>query len=153
MKKISLLFMAIVAVFSLVGCGNKTDNSKSLGSGKVMALEFVTNPSTGYTWEYETKDGDAKVVYDREEVKLNPNNDLLGAPSNIVYYFKATKAGKTNLVFTYRRPWEGGEVAYDVVYELSVDKNLNITCLSKMKGTVESSEDLSFFPNPTFTDN
>ena len=87
-----------------------------------------------------------------EENKLNQDLDVVGSPSKIVYYFKATKEGNTNLVFTYRRPWEGGDVAYDVIYELSVDKDMNITCLSKMKGTVESDKELSFFPNPTFLD-
>lgn len=152
MKKILLVSMVVLALATLVACGTSS-KSKNLGKGKVMALEFETNPSTGFTWEYKFTNGDAEVVFDREENKLNKDLDLVGAPSHVVYYFKATKAGNTNLTFTYRRPWEGGGAAYDVVYELSVDKDMNITCLSKMKGSVQSDKDLSFFPNPTFSDN
>lgn len=152
MKKILLVSLVVLALATFVACGSSSQ-SKNLGKGKVMALEFETNPSTGFTWEYQFTNGDAEIVFDREENKLNKDLDLVGAPSQVVYYFKATKAGNKNLTFTYRRPWEGGDVAYDVVYELSVDKDMNITCLSKMKGSVESNKDLSFFPNPTFSDN
>lgn len=153
MKKIVLSIAIIMVLLASFSCGQNAGNNKSLGKGKVMALTFETNPSTGYAWEYKFENGEGEVVYDREENALNEDLDLVGSPNNVTYYFRATKEGNRNLVFTYRRPWEGGDVAYDVVYELSVDKNLNITCLSKMKGVVESDVELSFFPNPTFTDN
>ena len=153
MKKIILFVTVLAMLASLVACGKSTTNSSAFGKGKVMALEFESNPSTGYTWEYKFEGGEGEVAFDREETKLNENQDLVGAPNKVVYYFKATKEGNRNLRFTYRRPWEGGDVAYDVVYELAVDKNLNISCLSKMKGSVESDVELSFFPNPTFSDN
>ena len=152
MKKILSIIVALMTVLMMVACAGNANKNGSFGKGKVMALEFETNPSTGYNWEYKFENGDAEIVFDREENKLNQDLDVVGAPSKIVYYFKATKEGNTNLVFTYRRPWEGGDVAYDVIYELSVDKDMNITCLSKMKGTVESDKELSFFPNPTFLD-
>ena len=150
-KTVAVLLVISIGVFAFA-CGNASKES-NLGKGKVMALEFSTNPSTGFNWEYRFENGDGEITFDREENKLNEDMNLVGAPHQVVYYFRGAKEGTKNLVFTYRRPWEGGDVAYDVVYELSVDKDLNITCLSKMKGTVESNEDLSSFPNPTFTDN
>ena len=150
MKKILSIIVALMTVLMMVACAGNANNDGSFGKGKVMALEFETNPSTGYSWEYKFKNGTAEIVFDREENKINENLDVVGSPNKIVYYFRATKEGNTNLVFTYRRPWEGGDIAYDVVYELAVDKDLNIRCLSKMKGEVESDKDLSFFPNPTF---
>ena len=152
MKKFLSVLLALSIAVMIFACGTKFNQNASFGKGKVMALEFETNPSTGYTWEYKFENGEGEVVFDREENKLNDNQDLVGSPHNVVYYFKATKEGNKNLRFTYRRPWEGGEVAYDVVYELSVDKDLNISCLSKMKGSVDSDKELSFFPNPTFSD-
>lgn len=152
MKKTLLVSLVVLTLATLVACGSSSQ-SKNLGKGKVMALEFDTNPSTGFTWEYQFENGDGEVVFDREENKINTDLDLVGAPHKVVYYFKGAKEGSRNLVFTYRRPWEGGDFAYDVVYELKVDKDLNITCLSKMKGKVESDKELSFFPNPTFSDN
>lgn len=152
MKKTLLVSLVVLTLATLVACGSSSQ-SKNLGKGKVMALEFDTNPSTGFTWEYQFENGDGEIVFDREENKINTDLDLVGAPHKVVYYFKGEKEGSRNLVFTYRRPWEGGDFAYDVVYELKVDKDLNITCLSKMKGKVESDKELSFFPNPTFSDN
>ena len=153
MKKILISLLVLSVMLTAFACVGASSKGGSFGKGKVMGLEFETNPSTGYNWEYKFENGDAEIVFDREENKLNENLDVVGAPSKIVYYFKGTKEGNTNLVFTYRRPWEGGDVAYDVVYELSVDKDMNISCLSKMKGTVESDKELSYFPNPTFSDN
>lgn len=152
MKRILSIFLAISIASIMVACAANSNQKASFGKGKVMALEFETNPSTGYTWEYKFENGDGEISFDREENKINKESNLVGSPHQIVYYFKATKPGNKNLVFTYRRPWEGGDVAYDVVYELSVDKDLNITCLSKMKGKVDSDKELSYFPNPTFSD-
>ena len=152
MKRILLMFLILSVALMGLACGAKSNQSASFGKGKVMALEFETNPSTGYTWEYKFENGEGEVVFDREENKLNDNQDLVGSPHKVTYYFKAAKEGNRNLRFTYRRPWEGGDVAYDVVYELSVDKDLNISCLSKMKGSVDSDKELSYFPNPTFSD-
>lgn len=152
MKKILSMFLVLTLTLTLVACASNTNQNANFGKGKVMALEFETNPSTGYNWEYKFENGDGEIVFDREENKINEDLDLVGASHQVVYYFKAEKPGNRNLVFTYRRPWLGGDVAYDVVYELSVDENLNITCLSKMKGTVESDKELSYFPNPTFSD-
>lgn len=151
MKKIVVLLAALGLLVSLVACGKSASNNSSFGKGKVMALEFETNPSTGFTWEYKFEGGNGEVVFDREENKINNEQDLVGAPHKVTYYFKAAKEGNRNLRFTYRRPWEGGDVAYDVVYELSVDKDLNISCLSKMKGNVDSNKELNYFPNPTFS--
>lgn len=150
MKKILLALMILSISVMAFACTKATKDS-SLGKGKIMALEFQTNPSTGYTWEYKFENGDAEILFDREENIIDKDTDLVGSPHQVKYYFKAKKAGNTNLIFTYRRPWEGGDVAYDVVYELSVDKDLKITCLSKMKGKVNSDKELSYFPNPTFS--
>ena len=138
-----------------MACGNSNvkANEKSLGKGKTMKLTFITNPSTGFDWEYKFLEGDnyAKIVLDREDYDIKSGDiELVGAPTKRTYFFRAEKPGKQSLTFTYRRPWEGGEVSYDVVYELSVDKDLNISCLSKMKGVVETKKELSTFPDPEF---
>ena len=153
MKKIFALSLAVISILTLASCnGGLAKKDKGFGSGKNMSLRFETNPSTGYDWEWSLMTGDnlAVIEFDREEYEMNENMDVVGSPSYRTYYFVARKDGKQSLTFTYRRPWEGGEAAYNVVYELSVDKNLNITCLSKMKGDIDSDKELSFFPNPKF---
>ena len=144
MKK-NLLLLVVVILFA-TACGAK------YGKGAEMSLNFESNPSTGYDWVYGVLEGDnyAEIYLSNQENDF-PESNLAGAGGRRIYYFRATKAGKQTLTFTYRRPWEGGEIAYDVVYELSVDKDLNITCTGKKKGKVESDKELSFFPDPVFS--
>ena len=44
----------------MMACGNSNvkANEKSLGKGKTMKLTFITNPSTGFDWEYKFLEGD-----------------------------------------------------------------------------------------------
>ena len=151
MKKLLLVLISLLVGISLFACGNSGAGGSKYGKGKLLSLTFETNPTTGYDWEYVFSNGEAEIALDREDYQMNENLDAVGAPSKRVYYFRATKEGKKTLTFTYGRPWEGGEKAYDVVYELSVDKDLNITCTNKKKGVIESKEELSFFPDPVFT--
>ena len=146
MKKNLLLSLLIIVALLVSACGTK------YGKGSEMSLDFVSNPSTGYDWVYELASGDnlAEIYLVRQDNNF-PESAAVGAGGHRIYVFKATKAGKQTLTFTYRRPWEGGEIAYDVVYDLSVDKDLNITCTGKKKGKVESDKELSFFPDPVFS--
>lgn len=149
MKKVLLVLVSLVACMSLFACGNSGTNK--YGKGKLLSLTFTTNPTTGYDWQYAFSDGDAEIALDREDYQLNQELNLVGGENKRVYYFRASKAGNKKLTFTYMRPWEGGEKAYDVVYDLVVDNDLNITCTSKKKGVIDSKEELSFFPDPVFT--
>lgn len=145
MRKSLILALLITLVSaSLVACGSKKEG------GEVMSLEFYSNPSTGFSWEYEV-DGDAELYLDREDYIDTSEEGIVGAGGKKIFYFVATKEGKSNITFTYKRPWDGGEVAYDVVYEVSVDKNMNISCIDKKKGVVDSDKELSYFPDPVFT--
>ena len=157
MKKLAIVLVSALALISLVACGGSGSASTGggnakLGKGKEMALTFDTNPTTGYDWLYELKDGDAELVLERQDEKPNNNGDIVGGGFKRTYFFRASKAGKKTLTFTYKRPWEGGETEYDVVYDLSVDENLVISCNDKKKGQIKSDKELDFFPNPVFTE-
>ena len=157
MKKLAVVLLSALALTTLFACGGSGSTSSSVenknyGKGKEMSLAFETNPSTGYDWQYEFKDGDAELVFEREDIKQKDEAGTVGGPMIRTYFFRANKAGNTTLVFTYKRPWEGGETEYDVVYDLSVDENLVITCKDKKKGEIKTDKELDFFPNPVFTE-
>lgn len=143
--------ISILLISLLISCSNASNNNE-YGKGKLLKLEFETNPSTGYDWEFKFEEGDNKAVIglEQEDYILKDTENLVGSSSVRIYNFVATKPGKQKLTFTYRRPWEGGGSAYDVVYELNVDDELNISCISKKKGKVETDKDISFFPDPIF---
>ena len=149
MKKFLVVVLSLVLSLSIFAC--KNDGGSKYSKGKLMSLTFTTNPTTGYDWQYVFSDGDAEIALDREDYQMEDGVDIVGGNQVRVYYFRATKAGNKKLTFTYERPWEGGEKAYDVVYDLVVDNDLNITCTNKKKGVIDSKEELSFFPDPVFT--
>lgn len=141
----------ISGLFLITACSKKTD--LTFGMGKRMALAFEANPTTGFSWAYtvanDINNGELKLISEDYESN-DKSGTLIGGGGHTTYVFEAVKPGKQSLRFVYRRPWEGGENAYDVVYELEIDKDLNIICLSKMKGIIQSDKDLGSFPNPTF---
>lgn len=157
MKKLAILFLTVLTITSLSACGGAgstrtSEKNKQLGKGKEMSLTFDTNPTTGYDWQYELKDGEAELILDRQDEKKGNSSDVAGAGFKRTYFFRASKAGKVTLSFIYKRPWEGGEEAYDVLYDLTVDENLVITCENKKKGRINSDKELNFFPNPVFSE-
>lgn len=147
-KNITIVLLLIIGLL-ISACGT---GSAKYGKGQEMSLDFETNPSTGYDWIFETIDEEKNAfIYLVNQENNFPENNLVGMGGHRIYYFRATTPGKQVLTFTYKRPWEGGEVAYDVVYELDVDKDLNITCTNKKKGKIKSDKELSFFPDPVFS--
>lgn len=147
MKKIVLSFCMIVVVTMLFA----SCTSNKYGKGQTMSLEFTTNPTTGYDWEYAFLDGDGEVYLDKEDYQANKEKRLVGAAGKRLYYFKAKKVGKKSIGFMYRRPWEEKPANYDVIYELKVDKNLNIICLKIKQGNGETDK-IDTYPTPSFTE-
>lgn len=148
MKKFLSLVMVGLLIFTIFGCTKKEE--VNMGKGTKMTLVFVSNPTTGFDWEYALEGGEGELEL-LDNTFLAPDEEgVFGAAGKRQYVFKGTKPGKVNLKFTYRRPWEGGETAYDVVYELDVEDDLSISCLSKSKGVVDSDKDLMSFPDPVF---
>ena len=152
MKKIILLIISVLTIVTLVACGATTSKKEPKAKGKKMTLAFATNPTTGYDWTFKFEEGDdkGKIFLENLENEFPKGTGLVGQGGFRIYNFKATAPGPQKLTFTYERPWEGGEKAYDVVYELNVDSDLNIEWLDKQKGIIESEEKVDFFPDPIF---
>ena len=126
MKKILFILSTLVLfAFALIGCNKAASNE--VASGKVLVINLGANPTTGYDWVYEftnNADDAANIVYfDAYEEFTNQDKGLVGAPIVRHYKFKADKQGKQNIKFTYKRNWEGGETAYSIIYEVTVDSN------------------------------
>ena len=130
MKKFLIVLLTLVLLtFSIFACNN-AGSSASNTSGKVLEINLGTNPTTGYDWEYEmtnNSDDAAIIVFvEAYEEFTNQDKGLVGAPILRHYKFKAEKLGKQNIKFTYKRNWEGGDTAYSLIYELTVDKDNTI---------------------------
>ena len=129
MKKILVLLLSLVlSIVALFGCTKGTSNA--VDGGKILVINLETNPTTGYDWSYEMTNNDADaaniVFLDAYEEFTNQDKGLVGAPILRHYKFKADKKGKQNIVFTYKRNWEGGDVAFSIVYNLTVGSDMII---------------------------
>ena len=130
---IALCLLAVVAI--LCGCATKkkqtdditkTDDvnkkveepalpSAVLGQAKEfhvkVAKEFVIladgNITTGFSWFYCSKDTvDGVVLKKNDYVTEKRDRIVSGAPGIFRFYFEAKKAGRHELKFEYKRPWE-----------------------------------------------
>lgn len=156
-KMIKKIIVISVIFFAFLGClacakTNELQNNTSEEKGKKIVFEFGSNPTTGFDWVYETGSGDGMIELVDNKYVGNANADRLGAGGIRTFVFKGVKEGKQTIIFTYKRNWEGGENAYDIVYEVEVDKNLDIKYLDKHIGKIETNNDLSMFPNPSFSE-
>lgn len=80
-----------------------------LRQGQALTIRLQGNPSTGYTWVAEETEG--AILRQVGEITFEPASDLHGAPGTFTQRFEAVARGQTDLVLTYRRPWEEGKPA------------------------------------------
>jgi predicted secreted protein len=101
--------LAAVLVTGLTACtpGAKqtvpyTADEATLAVGETLVVDFGdVNPSIGDSWELTTRP-DEDVLSKGEEVVLDADEETPpGAPSHVVYEFRAKGKGTTTIGFTY----------------------------------------------------
>lgn len=158
MLKKLLIFVVISAMsLNFFGCQKNKDARATLdplaGQGTKFYLRFTTNPSTGYSWNYtqrEDENSGKLLLIDVKEEEGSAAPGLVGEGHKITYTFTAEKSGTNELVFTYRRPWSGGEEAYSVEYDIVIDEDKNIKCLDRRIIDKDSEAEISEIPYPFF---
>lgn len=113
MKRIILAFLSSVMLlgFCLGGCGNTQliegdDKPQDEAAGeKTVAIEFESNASTGYQWQYVMSEEGIVKETGSEYIDDSPE-DLVGAPGVQRWVFEGVAPGEVTLSFTYCRPWE-----------------------------------------------
>jgi len=76
--------------------------------GDTFMVTLCSNATTGFIWS-EATIGDPSVVAWTSHGAWGPVTDLVGAPGNEAWSFRALKMGQTTISMDYSRPWEGGE--------------------------------------------
>lgn len=77
--------------------------AKTIRIGEVFTVELEENPSTGYSWAVEYDQSKLELVRDQP---LAPANPIPGASIKHTWEFKAIASGRTQIKFSYARPWE-----------------------------------------------
>lgn len=114
MFKILLITLTLgVVLASLSGCKAKAvqltdaDNTKdiTLDLGTQLVITLPGNPSTGYSWEVKSVDGDILELVGEPQF-VSDNTNVVGAGGQLSLTFEALKAGSTTLELVYLRSWE-----------------------------------------------
>ena len=74
-----------------------------VAEGQVFAVALAGNPTTGYTWQAEIDGRYLELL----GLEFEPGGEAIGAGGCEVFRFRALLAGRTELLFEYRRPWGG----------------------------------------------
>lgn len=91
---------------------DNSSNKITVGAKVNDTLTFTMegNPTTGYNWfcNIDSNQTDFKIIKDTYEALGTPKPDgWVGAPSNKVYQFVPLKTGTFDIIFEYKRSWEG----------------------------------------------
>jgi inhibitor of cysteine peptidase len=94
---------------NMLACQNKEEvDFTKLKVGKSLVHTLEGNPSTGYSWQYEISNPECLSIA-VEMVEENKDILIVGLPVKMKYTFTGKRAGETQIIFNYKRPWEQDE--------------------------------------------
>jgi inhibitor of cysteine peptidase len=107
------LVLLLVAASALAGCQprpvevTEEDDGASvrLDVGQELRVMLESNPSTGYTWVVE-EDTSGILESAGEPTWEASDPSAVGSPGMSTLVFEGVRPGQTELVLSYRRPWE-----------------------------------------------
>ncbi len=82
----------------------KTTKEINAKVNEEIAISLYSNPSTGYTWMDPRYDPEFLTLVESYYIPHYPI--ICGSGGDQIYVFKAIKAGDTQILMEYKRPWE-----------------------------------------------
>lgn len=129
--KIISFFMAILAFFGLVKPADDKpvvtdyeDCIVEVSEKDEVVVALGANPTTGYTWIYETEKGDAAVT--GKYVSSDTTGTIAGAGGTQYFYITPAAPGEYKIVFTYLRTFEKDSELYTHTVEFRVDDAMHV---------------------------
>jgi inhibitor of cysteine peptidase len=113
---VTVLLLSVLTALALSAGGCDTgapeifrnaDNPVYVNKGEEFIIALEANHTTGYSWQL-TEAFDEGILELVDTVYEAPESDLMGAPGEEHWTFKAIADGRTYLHFAYVRPWETG---------------------------------------------
>lgn len=90
-----------------------------------LVLDLDANATTGYTWVI-TEETDIFASDYNTYVEPDNTSRRVGAGGIAEFHIIALKEGTGTMVFQYKRPWEGGEVAGTYALTLTISRNQSV---------------------------
>jgi predicted secreted protein len=76
-----------------------------IGINESFKIEFVSNPSTGYSWKWINKPGNS--IVDTIDYQFIPGNpDMVGSSGKEIWKFSGKRSGTEVIRLEYNRSWE-----------------------------------------------
>lgn len=101
--------------------GATVEGTLTVPVGSQFEIYLCSDPSTGFTWEDPTWDGDAGIEYLTEGV-IEPAGGVPGAPGAQAFGFTSSDLGTSTIAFVYSQPWDGGtKAAWSVDVAVTVE--------------------------------
>lgn len=117
-KRIALIVLGtMLLMMGLAACGDKEPQTAT--------LKLSANPTTGYEWSFTQ----TPTIFDisSEYVQDATDEEMVGVGGIETFTLTPTKAGSTELNFYYKQPWDEDSLDTHLTYQVSVDKNMQIT--------------------------
>ena len=100
----------------------KTAGDVTLKVGTTLEVRLEANHTTGYSWVQTPAANPVLERQGKAKYQQGPTDGKAGAGGVELWKFKAAKAGKQNLRFEYRRPWEkSASPAKTLTFDVTVD--------------------------------
>ena len=115
MKSIIIILLAVFASSNKV-FEYESSNTIDVEVGETFQISLNSNPSTGFRWQLDTVAVKLGIPEGKEggDFQAPPNRDI-GSGGKQLFTFEAKTAGKEELVFHYKRPWESNSDTTAVV--------------------------------------
>lgn len=97
-------FVTAASKREMVSIGSDDGKTINLKQGQELQLSLLTNPSTGYTWEFVSPP--AATIFTLIAHYLKPLGNLPGSPSMEYWVFNTVGKGSTSINLKYWRSWE-----------------------------------------------
>ncbi|MFA7682328.1 MAG: protease inhibitor I42 family protein [Candidatus Peribacteraceae bacterium] len=93
-------------------------NNISASVDETFTIALESNPTTGFSWQYEADDAYVELVDEVYEQGGAPG--IVGAGGVQTFTFRAVAAGETVITLKYMRPWESVQPLETRIYTVTI---------------------------------
>ena len=126
------------------------DNPVYVNKGDEFIIAMEANHTTGFSWQL-SEAFDTEVLNLVNTVYEEPKSDVVGAPGEEQWTFKATADGRTYLHFAYVRPWDTGSGTETESLNETASETSNSTSTEAATTTTTDTGNLIAEPEETMT--
>lgn len=125
-KIMAWIMVVLSFIFPWINSSKPVDVASYIVEDKTISVYLPSNPTTGYTWEYDVYGNGVKFQSENYTQSIQ-DSEICGAGGTTVFKFVADSEGDFEIVLTYLRAWEDSIPASTVTIKGTTDSNGNIT--------------------------